>query len=199
MTRGPHARAFRRPIAGRRTPGWRLRRAAVAIAVACLGASAAGGETPIQFDVPIVQQAPERCGPAALRMVLSYQGASDSALAIADRAYDPVLRGSLVTELAARARDAGWDARVARADADSLVRWLGAGLPPIVLVGRGIGPLVRSHYLVVTGFDPGRRRFTVHDGGATARELSTGQLDRQWARTDRVALVIRPVAAGPKP
>jgi ABC-type bacteriocin/lantibiotic exporter with double-glycine peptidase domain len=171
--------------------GWVVACASAATLFGVTAHAVAGGAA-IRLDVPVVRQAPERCGPAALRMVLAYHGAPDSALAIADRAYDPMLRGSLVTDLAARARDAGCDARIAHADSDSLVGWLASGVPPILLVERGIGPVTRLHYVVLTGFDPERRRFVFNDGGGEPREIAAKQLDRQWARADRVALVVEP-------
>ncbi len=56
------------------------------------------------LGVPIVRQAPERCGQAALEMVLRFYGADPRSLREGERAYDPVLRGSLITDLAAAAR-----------------------------------------------------------------------------------------------
>ena len=78
-------------------------------------------------------------GTAALRMVLTYRGADAATLALAEGAYDPVLRGTLVTVLADRARSGGYPARVTHGPADSLVAWLRAGVPPIVLLASGTG------------------------------------------------------------
>ena len=119
---------------------------AVAALLVLLGAAtgpaepAAHGEPVLTLPVPVLEQRPERCGPAALEMVLRFHGASAGQAAFADSAYDPVLRGALITDLAAWARRAGFDARVARVDEDSLVSLLRRGLPPIVarrLLGRG--------------------------------------------------------------
>ena len=67
----------------------------------------------VALDVPVVRQERERCGPAALAMVLGYYHADSTAVREAERAYDPVLRGSLITELAAAARRGGYEASVA--------------------------------------------------------------------------------------
>src|SRR5438093_2279016 len=90
-------------------------------------AAAGGAPTPGKSDdgkialaVPVIEQRPERCGPAALAMVMSFYGATAAQLAQADSAYDPLLRGALITDLARRARRAGYEARVARLDEDSL-------------------------------------------------------------------------------
>jgi ABC-type bacteriocin/lantibiotic exporter with double-glycine peptidase domain len=151
----------------------------------------APGAAPVRLAVPVIAQAPERCGPAALEMVFRFYGAGPVALAEADSAYDPVLHGSLITELAARARRAGFAAEVATLDSDSLVALLGAGVPAIVLLQSGIGPVARAHYAVVTGWDPARGHFTIHDGAERPHEIGRGVLERRWRGGDFRALVVR--------
>ncbi len=162
--------------------------------LACLATALAmaGTAEAIRLDVPVVRQAPERCGPAALAMVLAYYGADSASLGAADATYDPALRGALVTDLAACAKRLGYPARLAAPGADSLAVLLASGRPPILLVGRGIGPLVRAHYIVVTGWDPARRRYTMNDGGATPRGIGAASLARQWARQGGQALIVSP-------
>jgi len=75
--------------------------------VATLAAAAAASAAPIHLEVPIVRQARERCGPAALTMVLRWYGADSVGAREADQAYDPALRGALITDLAAAARRTG--------------------------------------------------------------------------------------------
>ena len=65
---------------------------------------AGGHRASAALDVPVVLQEPERCGEAALVMVLRYYAAGDAATREAEGAYDPVLRGSLITDLAGAAR-----------------------------------------------------------------------------------------------
>src|SRR5438445_373092 len=72
-------------------------------------------EHAIRLPVPVIAQVPERCGPAALAMVLRFHGAPDSAVAEAGRAYSPALRGALISDLARAAERAGFAARAARA------------------------------------------------------------------------------------
>jgi ABC-type bacteriocin/lantibiotic exporter with double-glycine peptidase domain len=151
---------------------------------------AASGPQTLRLAVPIVTQAPERCGPAALEMVLRYHGAPDSALAHAETAYDPVLRGALITDLARAARNAGFTARVATADADTLRAALAAGVPPIVLYDVGAGVVLKFHYAVIAGWDPARRRFTLHDGRAKPREMDERALTRRWVRAGSLALLL---------
>lgn len=143
------------------------------------------------LDVPVVAQAPERCGQAALEMVLRYHGAGPAALREAAGAYDPVLRGSLITDLAAAARRAGYDADVATLTPDSLVAMLADGLPPIVLYQSGRAPLTVAHFGVVTGWDPDRGVFTLHEGRARPRTMGREDLAKRWRTAGSQALVIR--------
>jgi len=143
------------------------------------------------LSVPVVRQAPEHCGQAALEMVLRYYGADAAALREGDRAYDPALRGSLITDLAAAARRAGYDAEVATLTPDSLIALLAAGVPPVVLYQNGRRPLTVPHYGVVTGWDPAREAFTLNDGGARPRVVGRNDLARRWRTAGSQALIVR--------
>ena len=143
------------------------------------------------LDVPIVAQARERCGQAALEMVLRYYGADSAALRESDRAYDPALRGSLITDLAAAARRAGYDATIATLIPDSLVALVAAGVPPIVLYQNGRAPLTVAHFGVVTGWDPARDAFTLNDGGNRPRVVNRHDLAQRWRTAGSQALIIR--------
>jgi len=181
-------------------PGGAKMKAGVCAALAFLlaAANALGAEgRPVRLEVPVVHRARERCGPAALCMVLEFYRADSRALASADSAYDPVLRGSLVTDLAERARRAGYPARVSAGDADSLIAWLGEGIPPIILYPRGIGPLTRMHYAVVVGWDPRDGVFALHDGGDRPRTVTRRALDRQRLPADRRVLLVSRMDPGP--
>ena len=145
----------------------------------------------IDLRVPIVRQTPERCGQAALEMVLRYYGADSASLREGDRAYDPALRGSLITDLAAAARRAGYPAEIATLTPDSLVALLAGGVPPVVLYQNGRRPLTVPHFGVVTGWDPVREVFTLHDGGARPRDLRRSDLARRWRTAGSQALIVR--------
>src|SRR5262247_2376121 len=102
-------------------------------------------------------------------MVLRYYGADSAAVAGADRAYDPVLRGSQITEPAKAASAGGFVARVEQPGEDSLRALLTAGVPPILLYSRGVGPVTRRHYGVIVAWEPQRDRYGVNDGSAATR------------------------------
>lgn len=143
------------------------------------------------LPVPIVKQEPERCGPAALAMVLRYYGAGDDALRQADAAYDRILRGSLITDLAGAARRAGYEAVIATLTPDSLIDLLKSGVPPILLYQNGRGPITVRHFGVVTGWDAARASFTLHDGGARPRVTPRDDLARRWETAGSQALIVR--------
>ena len=143
------------------------------------------------LEVPIVRQVPERCGQAALEMVLRYYGAGAGALREGDRAYDPALRGSLITDLAAAARRAGYEAEIATLTPDSLIALLAAGVPPVVLYQNGRPPLTVPHFGVVTAWDPARGAFTLNDGGARPRVVRCNELARRWRTAGSQALIVR--------
>ena len=158
--------------------------------VVAVGANAARHER-LALDVPLVKQARERCGQAALEMVLRYYGADGAAVREADRAYDPVLRGSLITDLAMAAERAGYEASVATLAPDSLIGLLAAGVPPILLYQQGSGPITVRHYGVVTSWDARRDAFTLQDGGARPRSARQDDLARRWRTAGSQALVVR--------
>jgi ABC-type bacteriocin/lantibiotic exporter with double-glycine peptidase domain len=144
-----------------------------------------------RVNVPIVAQTPERCGEAALEMVFRYYGADAGMLREADRAYDPALHGSLITDLAAAARRAGYDAVIATLGPDSLVALLASGVPPIVLYQNGPAPLTVAHYGVVTGWDPAREVFSLNEGHARPRVVGRDDLARRWRTAGSQALIVR--------
>ena len=155
-----------------------------------LGAAWSGAVASVELPVPVIRQAPERCGPAALAMVLRFYGADSARAAAAGAAHDPALRGSLITDLATCARRAGFDARVATLTEDSLHALLRAGVPPVLLYRHGFGPITRGHYGVVVGWEAERRRFRLHDGGRVPRAIGRRDLMRRWEAAGRQALIV---------
>lgn len=165
--------------------------AAVLILIASWVAPIGTHPAPARLEVPVLEQTPERCGQAALAMVLEYYGAGPAGLREADLAFDPVLRGSLITDLAAAARRAGYEASIATLTPDSLIALLDRGVPPIVLYQSGRGPLTVRHYAVVTGWDPARSAFTLNDGGPRPRISRVNDLAKRWRTAGSQALIVR--------
>ncbi|HKQ56890.1 MAG TPA: cysteine peptidase family C39 domain-containing protein [Candidatus Eisenbacteria bacterium] len=166
--------------------------AVLAVALAAAGTAASA---PVHLPVPVIRQAPERCGPAALAMVLRYYGADAAALAETEGAYDPVLKGSLITDLAAAARRAGYTAEVAAVPEESLRVLLRSRVPPVLLYGRGTRMLpAGAHYGVLVGWNPEADAYTLNDGGRSPRTMSRAELLRRWRQAGGLALVVRPAS-----
>jgi len=164
--------------------------AAVWIGASVTSTTGPTSEPGIHLPVPVIKQARERCGPAALEMVLRFYGADTAAIREAASAYDPGLRGSLITDLAAAARRAGYGATVAALVPDSLIALLDAGVPPIVLYQSGRRPVTVGHFAVITGWDAERATFVLNDGGAEPRRLGREDLARRWRKAGSQALVV---------
>ena len=156
---------------------------------ALLAASQVGGG--VRLDVPVLAQAAERCGPAALTMVLQWYGADSAATTLGDCGYDPVLRGALITDLARCAREAGFLADVEQPREDSLRAMLVSGIPPVLLYERGVNRLARLHYAVLVGWEPERGRYVLHDGGRKPSRMNREALMRRWQAAGGRALVVR--------
>lgn len=153
--------------------------------------AAIGRGAQTMLDVPIIQQAPERCGPAALEMVLRYYGAEPASLSAAEGAYDPILRGSLITDLALAARRAGFQATIETLTPESVIDLLNQGVPPILLYQNGVGPVTVRHFGVVTGWDATRDTFTLNEGRVRPRVTRREEFAKRWASAGSQALVIR--------
>lgn len=167
---------------------------ALAASLASPGATLAAhtpADPSLALAVPVIRQARERCGPAALQMVMRYYHADSAAEAEAEKAYDPVLRGALITDLAAAARRAGFDAVVGTPGADSLAMLLGQDIPPILLIDSGVGPLQKGHYVVLVGWDGPGAKVTFHDGGSKPRTTGREALMKRWSSAGSRALVVR--------
>jgi ABC-type bacteriocin/lantibiotic exporter with double-glycine peptidase domain len=165
-------------------------------AVVLLAAAIAAAEPPaaIHLPVPLVAQEPERCGPAALAMVLRYYGADSAAVAATGHAYHPALRGALITDLAQVARSIGFSAAIVEPPDDSLSAWLQARAPVILLYPRGVGPVVRGHYGVLVGWEPELDCLVIHDGGSRAQRVARVPFLRRWRRGGGQALLVRPAS-----
>jgi len=144
----------------------------------------------LDLPVPVVRATRERCGQAAFEMVLRYWGADSAAIHEADRAYDPVLRGSLVTDLAAAARRAATPPRSSRCP-----RFAGGAAGRGRAADRALperpGPAHRATLRRGARLGPAHGDFTVNDGGAKPRVIGRGALAERWRTAGSQALIVR--------
>ena len=176
-----------------------MRTAVVALAVGLLSGctasrapQAAQGRR-VQLDVPFFPDDTDQCGPSALASVLGYWGKPESPARLREEIYLAHLKGSLTVDLLLSAERHGLSAEMAEGGLEQLKRQLESGQPLIAFVNVGLRSVPIGHYMVVTGYDDRRRVIFAHSGMKRDRQISYGKFERQWEKTRRWALLIRPV------
>lgn len=153
-------------------------------------APAAGGH--VLDGVPFLPQEEDSCGPSSLAMVLRYYGTEANTAEIVRETRTGGLRGTLITDLAAAARDRGYSAEIVTLDLPGLRETIRSGVPVILLVDLGRWVFSRPHYLVVYGFIG--EAVVVHSGGDRGKIVPLAEIDRQWEKMNRMALIVRKAA-----
>lgn len=149
-------------------------------------------------NVPFFENDADQCGPAALSSLLSYWGYPTRPEALRKELYIQRLRGSLPTDLVQAARVRGFRAELVSGDLDSLKAELRAGHPMIALLNLGYRFLPRGHYVVVTGYDDGKKGLYAHSGMRKDQFMSYGSFRRKWERADRCLIRILPPGRSPE-
>lgn len=160
-----------------------------AAAVAEGGAPRRADPGRVLAGVPFLPQEEESCGPSSLAMVLRYLGRDARTDALIRETRTEGLRGTLITDLAAAARRRGVVAEIENLDLDRLRESIGSGVPPILLVDVGTWVLSRPHFLVAYGWTPDG--VVAHSGRERGKVIPFSVLDRQWAKMNRLALILR--------
>lgn len=142
------------------------------------------------LEVPFVRQKDEFCGPASLSTVLAYYGLEVPQEKIAQKVYNPKLKGALITDLENYARSLGFKTLLKSSSLQELRDYVDRGIPPIVLVDLGSLWFSAPHYMVITGYEGDT--FYVHTGYEANRPLSAQRLDRMWSKMGRVVLILYP-------
>lgn len=138
--------------------------------------------------VPFLPQEEESCGPSSLAMVLRFFGRDAQTGELIRETRTEGLRGTLITDLAAAARRRGVPAEVVSLDLARLREAIDSGVPVILLVDLGTWVFSRPHYLVVFGVSPAG--VVAHSGRERGKVIPFPVLDRQWAKMDRLALLV---------
>ena len=143
--------------------------------------------------VPLVrQQAEHDCGPAALAMVLERWGIANVRGDVR-RELEPGEHGAAAGALRDFARRRGLAAYLVVGDESDLMREIRAGRPVLVgLVQRYTSGRAYSHYEVVIGLNPERRRILLLDPGHGPREDGLDDFAHEWRDASRLTLVISP-------
>lgn len=147
------------------------------------------GERAVIAGVPFVRQKADYCGPASLAMVLNYWGMAVSQEEIAEDIYSPELRGTLSAGMASYAAKRGFGVEVHNGNLQDLKDKIAAGFPLIVSHREKEGD-ERVHYLVVFGFDDGRRAFYLHSDGQRNLKMNYEDFSRRWDRAGNLMFQI---------
>ncbi len=176
-------------------------RALAALALAALAACAApvdvarrAGDVPPRATVPgvtLIEQEAFHCGPAALAMVMQWQGLDVTQGAIAARSFTPEARGTYLADMLGAARRQGRLAVPVRGW-DGLMGEVAAGNPVIVFQNLSLPVAPLWHYAVVTGYDLEAGEVTLHSGRLARTVMDLGTFARTWERGESWALAVLP-------
>ena len=158
------------------------------LAVALSSPSSLASLGSLSLAVPYLPQTDALCGGAAAAMVFRYWGDVHADI----KQFTPLVNkhaGGIANDVLVKAVEArGWRAVVAPGSIDQLSQQIRSRHPVVILVADR-GPL--SHYLVVTGIQPGA--IIVHDPAwGPSRRLLFADLMRMWRPTDFWSMVILP-------
>ncbi|OGW61413.1 MAG: hypothetical protein A2V83_01255 [Nitrospirae bacterium RBG_16_64_22] len=140
--------------------------------------------------VPFFPQEPERCGPAALAMVMAFRGRPVPPDLIASEIYLPDLKGTLTVDLLLYPRTQGFESRIHEGGFPSLLRELRQGNPVIVLIDAGLPLTALRHYAVVVGYDAGTESVIAHSGRMANMILPRELFEMQWRASGNWGLVV---------
>ncbi|MBD1400523.1 PA2778 family cysteine peptidase [Pelovirga terrestris] len=147
-------------------------------------------------EAPFFAQQEYQCGPAALAMLLAWNGHDVFLPQLEGQVYSPELQGSLQPSIVAAARRQGYLAYPLSGWSE-LVAELKGGQPVMILQNLGLSWYPRWHYAVVIGYDQGEKRVRLHSGVYPGMEMSMGVFERTWRRADYWGLVVVPPSVLP--
>lgn len=140
------------------------------------------------LDVPYFPQSELLCGGAAAAMVLRYWGMAGVRAHDFSDLVSEARGGMRADDLAARLRELGWDVFPFAGRFEEVRRHLRLGRPVVTLIEVGGG---RFHFVVLVG--EAGDRLVLHDpAGSPYRLVDREELERAWAPTDGLSLLIVP-------
>lgn len=142
-------------------------------------------------NVPVFKQEDHQCGPAALAMVLSYNGLAKKPDDIAAQVYSPARFGSLQNDLVTAAWRAGQAAYLIHPTVLELLNEINSNSPVIVLLNLGLSWFPVWHYAVVVGYDLNEGEVFLHDGRTAWARYSLSTFERTWSRGGNWSLVVK--------
>jgi hypothetical protein len=181
--------------AGRLGTRWVRTGGALAL-VGLLAACVSPHRDACRLEVPFVAQSPDRCGTAAVDMVLRFYGSKPDAEALDREIHIPALGGSIPALLVDAARQQGFAADATRSTEEEIQRLLAAGYPLILMLGP-TGEAPQGHFVVATGFQARTGALRVHSGSRPNQWWPANTWSPRWERADRWMVWIRPAPTPP--
>jgi predicted double-glycine peptidase len=156
------------------------------------GAGMAGPMPAVSGELSLAPQSGARfqCGPTTLAAVLAFWGDPVPEAAITAVTFSPTARGVLLTDLAAFARQRGFQTLVRTGTVDDLARAVAERQPPIVLLDLGLGRSALPHFTVLLGWSDAGVRY--QNRSPTGKRVSNQTFMRQWQRAGNQYLLITP-------
>lgn len=148
-------------------------------------------------DTPFFPQQRYQCGPAALATVLAARGIDTTPEALTDRVYLPALRGSVLQEIAATARQYGMLVYPLEPSLAALLEEIAHGNPVLVFQNLGLEWLPRRHFAVAVGYNLAEHELVLRSGTTRRWRTTLATFERTWARGGYRALVIVPAGEIP--
>jgi len=147
-------------------------------------------------SVPFYPQQDHHCGPAAMAMVLQWNGEDLSPRDLVPEIFTPSRQGSLQPALIAAARRHNRLTYPIKG-LQALLTELAAGHPVIVLQNLGLRWFPRWHYSVSIGYDVAKDVVILHSGEEAGRHMGWTLFIRTWRRADYWGLVVLPTGQLP--
>jgi hypothetical protein len=142
--------------------------------------------------VPFFPQSDYECGPAALAMLLAFDGVPASTETLIPEVYVPGRQGSLQAEMLAAPRRHGAVSLRLAPRLEDVLREVEAGSPVIVLQDYGFWPLRIWHYAVVVGYDRTAGKVVLRSGLRERLEMPIPVFEYTWRPSSYWAMVALP-------
>lgn len=145
--------------------------------------------------VPFHSQGVGQCGPASLAGVLNFHGYPATPEGIAADILRPELRGSLTLDLALWPRGKGFATRWYAGSVRDILDKVDQGLPLVVMLDQGMGPVSANHFVTLVGHAPNAIILNDSARGPGVR-MDWPRFLSQWQRAGFWTLLVEPAKAG---
>jgi len=139
--------------------------------------------------LPYFRQIEDQCGPASLATLLVAQGVDVTPEQLRGKIYIPDKKGTVTTEIVARARRYGLLAYVLAPKLSDILTEINAGNPVLVMQNLAFSWLPRWHFSVAMAYDLNKQTISLRSGNEEAHEVSFDLFLKTWSRAQSWAMV----------